>query len=142
MNDAVVNDDTIHRNVKVPFPKNYISFKSKDSSVYAITPGKVTTIVSIEGMKVLIIENENKFYTYSNLGSTILKARDIVKPNQFIGFATENLDADKPTLELYLTDVKGNYIMLTKEDFIARKNKKLTDHSIDAPTPVRIQMKF
>ena len=56
----------------------------------------------------------------------------MVKANQFIGYATKNLDGEL-ALELYKNDSKGNYITLTKDNFIKRSDKKLTDHSIDRP---------
>ena len=110
---------------------DYVRFKSNDSSVYAVVEGKVKTIAKIEGMKVVIIENENKFYTYSNLGSTVLKTGDIVKANQLIGFALKDLDGDRPSIDLYKNDEKGNTVTLLRKDFTVRKDKKLTDHSIE-----------
>ncbi len=121
--------------------RDFVIFKSNDSAVYSIAGGKVSTVAKIDQMKVIIIEKDNIFYTYSNLGSTLLKKGDEVKPDQLIGYAAFDLDKQRPTLELYVSDTEKN-IMLTKEDFIARKDNKLTDHSIDAPTPVRPQMKF
>jgi thiol-disulfide isomerase/thioredoxin len=139
MNDAVAiydnPEDTAH--VK----REFVIFKSDDSAVYSIAGGKVTTIAKIDHMKVVIIEKDKIFYTYSNLGSTLLKKDDEIKENQLIGYAALDLDKVKPTLELYVSDAEKN-IMLTKKDFTARKDKKLTDHSIDAPAPVSTQMKF
>lgn len=131
MNDALV--------VKYPQGESigeseFLVFKSNDSSVYSITAGKVTTIVRIEGMTVLMIEDENFFYTYSNMGLTKLKTGDLVKANQFIGYATKNLDGEV-ALELYKNDSKGNYVTLKKDNFIIRKNKKFTDHTIDSKDP-------
>ena len=98
--------------------------------------------MTIENFKVVIIIDEKMmFYTYSNMDSAILKKGDIVKPGQLIGFAANEFGGVKPTLELWVND-NGKTVMLTKENFTARKDNKLTDHSIDAPTPVRIQMKF
>jgi len=93
------------------------TFKSKDSSVYSISQGKVTTVVRIENFKVVIVESDRMFYTYSNLGSTTLKPGDIVKQNQFIGFATNELYGNEPILELYLNDEKGNIVPVAKKDF-------------------------
>ena len=142
MSEAEMTDNESIRHIADAQPMDYVRFKSNDSSVYSVAEGKVKTIARIEDMKVVIIENENSFYTYSNLGSTILKTGDIVKANQFIGFALKDLDGDRPSIDLYKNDDKGNYIRLSAKDFIAREDKKLTDHSIDAPIPVRIQMKF
>lgn len=108
----------------------YITFKSDDSSVYAIEAGKVSMIARIDNMKVVIINTGDHFFTYSNLGSTSLKTGDVVKANQLIGFAAFDLDGYKPSLELYLSDSESNFI-LTKKDFVTRIDKRLTDHSIE-----------
>ncbi|MBL7703120.1 MAG: redoxin domain-containing protein [Ferruginibacter sp.] len=125
MNDAGI-DDYQSRQAKRVFPShgdgNYVTtFKSNDSSVYSITGGKVSTVVRIDDIKVVIIQNEKMFYTYSNLGSTKIKTGDVVKPNQLIGFATNDFDEDKPTLELYVSDDDGKGIILSKGNFIERK---------------------
>jgi thiol-disulfide isomerase/thioredoxin len=112
----------------------FLVFKSNDSSVYSISAGKISVIARIEDMTVVIIENENVFYTYSNMGLTKLKTGDLVKANQFIGYATKNLDGEV-AIELYKNDSKGNYITLVKEDFILRRDKRLLDHSIDNNDP-------
>jgi thiol-disulfide isomerase/thioredoxin len=121
MNDAVAiydnPDDTAH--VK----REFVIFKSNDSTVYSITGGKVSTIAKIDHMKVVIIEKDKIFYTYSNLSSTLLKKGDEVKADQLIGYAALDLDKVKPSLELYVTDAEKN-IVLTKKDFINRKSKK------------------
>jgi thiol-disulfide isomerase/thioredoxin len=139
MNDALAiydnPEDTAH--VK----REFVIFKSDDSTVYSIAGGKVNTIAKIDHMKVVIIEKDNIFYTYSNLGSTLVKKGDEVKADQLIGYAALDLDKVKPTLELYVSDAEKN-IMFTKGDFINRSDKKLKDHSIDAPAPVRAPMKF
>ena len=100
--------------------REFVIFKSNDSAVYSIAVGKVSTIVKIDHMKVVIIEKDKVFYTYSNLGSTLLKKGDDVKVNQLIGYAAFDMDNQKPTLELYVSDAEKN-IMLTKEDFVRRK---------------------
>jgi thiol-disulfide isomerase/thioredoxin len=140
MNDAEIVKDNI---VKNPQADLYVSFKSSDSTVYAIAEGRVNTIATIENSEVVIITDEKMmYYTYSNLKSTTLKKGDIVKMDQLIGFATNGFGGVKPTLDLWVKDNKGDNILLTKDDFINRSNKKLTDHSIDGPTPVRMQIKF
>ena len=110
--------------------REYIIFKSDDSAVYSIAGGKVSMIAKIDHMKVVIIERDKTFYTYSNLGSTFLKKGDAVKANQLIGYAAFDLDGYKPSLELYVSTAEKN-ILLTKADFVKRKDKRLTDHSID-----------
>ncbi|MBK9486110.1 MAG: redoxin domain-containing protein [Chitinophagaceae bacterium] len=132
MNDAVAiydnPEDTAH--VK----REYVTFKSNDSSVYSIAGGKVSTVVKIDHMKVVIIEKDQLFYTYSNMGSTLIKKGDEVKPNQLIGYAAFDLDKYKPTVELYISTGE-EYMVLTKDNFIARKDKRLSDHSIDSNDP-------
>ncbi len=133
MNDAVIidNDSIYSASYITGTAKSGITFKSNDSSVYSIDGGKVSTIARIEDMKIIIVQSGDIFYTYSNLGSTKLKTGDIIKPNQLIGFATKDLDGDKPTMDLYVSDNKGQYIILSRKNFMARKDKRLNDHSID-----------
>ena len=132
MNDAVAIYDNPEDTAHVKW--EFVIFKSNDSSVYSIAGGKVSTVVKIDHMKVVIIEKDKLFYTYSNLGSTLIKKGDEVKPNQLIGYAAFDLDKYKPTVELYISNADEN-IMLTKEDFVKRTDKKLTDHSIDSNEP-------
>ena len=132
MNDAELIENRV-ANTEAEI-QEFVSFKSKDSSVYSITGGKVTMIAKIDHMKVVIIEKDKFFYTYSNLGSTTLKTGDEVKSNQLIGYAAFDLDGYKPTVELYISDAEKN-ITLTKEDFAKRKDKKLTEDSIDSNEP-------
>ena len=132
MNDAVAIYDNPEDSAHVK--RDFVIFKSNDSSVYSIAGGKVITVVKIDHMKVVIIESGKLFYTYSNLGSTLIKKGDEVKPNQLIGYAAFDLDKYKPTVELYISNADEN-IMLTKEDFVKRTDKKLTDHSIDSNEP-------
>jgi thiol-disulfide isomerase/thioredoxin len=122
--------------------REFVTFKSNDSSVYSVAGGKVTTIARIDDFYVVIIIDEKMFYTYSNLESTTLKNGDIIKPGQLIGFAANEFHGVKPKLDLYISDSKGDNLMLTKDDFINRSDKRLTDHSIDGPTPVRMPLKF
>ena len=121
MNDAEITDRAMGQ---------YLSFSSNDSSVYAVEGGKVNMIAKIDHMKVVIIEKDKLLYTYSNLGSTTLKTGELIKANQLIGYAAFDLDGYKPTLELYVSDAETN-ILLAKEDFAKRKDKRLTDHSIE-----------
>ena len=107
MNDAVAiydnPEDTAH--VK----REFVIFRSDDSSVYSVTGGKVNTIAKIDHMKVVIIEKDNVFYTYSNLGSTLIKKGDEIKLDQLIGYAAFDLDKYKPTVELYISDADKSY---------------------------------
>jgi hypothetical protein len=99
--------------------RDFATFKSNDSAVYAVAGGKVTVVAKIDHMKVVIIEKDKLFYTYSNLGSTLVKKGDEIKENQKIGYAALDLDKIKPTLELYISKGEEN-IVLTKENFVAR----------------------
>ncbi len=110
--------------------KEFVRFKSADSSVYSISGGKVTMIAKIDNMKVVIIQKDDQYYTYSNLGSTSLKKGSEVKADQLIGYAAFDLDGIKPMLELYISDAEKN-MQLSKTNFTARKDLKLTDHSIE-----------
>ena len=109
---------------------DYVSFKSKDSAVYAVAGGMVNSIVRIEDFKLVIIEKDELFYIYSNLHATTLKKGDMIKQDQLIGYAGRNLDGVGPMVEFYLND-REKSIVLSKANFIIRKDKRLTDHSID-----------
>lgn len=131
MSDATMIDNESRGNICATTPPmDYIIFKSNDSSVYSITGGKVSMIAKIDHMKVVIIEKDKFFYTYSNLGSTTLKTGDEVKSNQLIGFAALEFDGYKPTLELYISDAEKN-ILLTKANFKPRQYLKPAEHSIE-----------
>jgi len=128
MNDAEVLDKN---EGGAAFMKiDYVSFKSKDSAVYAVTGGTVNAIARIEEFKLLIIEKDGLFYTYSNLQTTTLKKGDHIKQDQLIGYAGRNLDGAGPVMEFYLND-REKSIALSRANFITRKDKRLTDHSIE-----------
>ena len=129
MNDAVIDDDRTQRSASY-IPKDYVTFKSTDSAVYSITDGQVNIVVRIENMKVVIIENAGLYYTYSNLGSTIIKKGDVIKKDQLIAYASSKLYGDTPTLELYVNN-SAKSILLTKENFIPRKDKREFDYFKD-----------
>ena len=131
MNDAVIDDDRTQRSASY-IPKDYVTFKSTDSAVYSITDGQVNIVVRIENMKVVIIENAGLYYTYSNLGSTIIKKGDVIKKDQLIAYASSELYGDTPTLELYVNN-SAKSILLTKANFTPRKDKRLLDYFIDSP---------
>jgi len=132
MNDAVAIYDNPLDTAHVK--REFATFKSNDSSVYSIVGGKVSTVVRIDHMKVVIIEKDKLFYTYSNLEAALIKKGDEVKPGQLIGYAALDLDNLKPTVELYISTGE-EYRVLTKEDFVKRSNKRVTDHSIDTNEP-------
>lgn len=131
MNDAVIDDDRTQRSASY-ISKDYVTFKSSDSAVYSITDGQVNIVVRIENMKVVIIENAGLYYTYSNLGSTIIKKGDVIKKDQLIAYASSELYGDTPTLELYVNN-SAKSILLTKENFIPRKDKREFDYFKDGP---------
>lgn len=131
MNDAVIDDDRTQRSASY-ISKDYVTFKSTDSAVYSITDGQVNIVVRIDNMKVVIIENAGLYYTYSNLGSTIIKKGDVIKKDQLIAYASSELYGDTPTLELYVNN-SAKSILLTKANFTPRKDKRLLDYFIDSP---------
>lgn len=55
-----------------------------------------------------------------------------MKKDQLIGYAAYDLDGYKPTLDLYVSNFQKN-ILLTKEDFIPRKDKREFDYFKDGP---------
>jgi thiol-disulfide isomerase/thioredoxin len=117
MNDAEIiagnTSDMDHLN-------GFVTFRSNDSSVYAIVGGRVNMIAKMDHMKVMIVEKNKIYYTYSNLGYTSLKTGDEVKQDQLIGYAALDIDRYKPTIELFVSDAEKN-IVLGKEDFSNRK---------------------
>ncbi len=113
---------------------DFLIFKSKDSSVFAIAGGKVSMVARIDDIKVVIIQKDDLFYTYSNLGSTLVKKGDEVKPDQLIGYAAFDLDGYKPSTELYISNSEKN-LVLAKANFMIRKVKRPSDHSIDVDEP-------
>jgi thiol-disulfide isomerase/thioredoxin len=106
---------------QVPF--EYVSFKSKDSTVFAVKEGEVVTTVKMDGMRVVIIKNGDLLYTYSNLKTVQVKKGALVTPGQVIGFAANDLDNLMPAIDFYVSDEKGN-IPLTKNNFLPRYSKE------------------
>jgi len=121
MNDAELVD--ANNDVCAQTPASGITFRSNDSAVYSVSGGKVSSVARIEGMKVIIIQEANRFYTYANLGSTKIKTGEMVKPDQLIGFATKDLDNIKPSLAFYESDEQGEDVKLSRRNFIVRTNK-------------------
>lgn len=117
MNDADVKEN-MTSSTEAPM-RQYLSFRSTDSTVYSITGGKVTMVAKIDQMKVVIVQQDELFYTYSNLGSSSLKKGDEVKPDQLVGYAARDIDGKQPTLELYISDAEKS-IPIKRSDFIAR----------------------
>jgi thiol-disulfide isomerase/thioredoxin len=115
------------------YPYSPVVFKSNDSSVYSVEEGYVTTVVNIDGMKVVIIKKDKLFYTYSNLKNVLVKKGMKVKSDQMIGYAAVDLDG-KLSIDFYLNDEKET-IRLTKSNFKPRVNDNLKDHSFDPVDP-------
>jgi Peptidase family M23 len=107
-----------------------VIFSSKDSSVYSVTEGEVTTVDDVEDMKVVIVVNGKLFVTYSNLKSVLVKKGDKIKIDQMIGYAALDLDEVMPTLDFYLSNTK-NTIKLSSKNFKPRVNDNSKDHSFD-----------
>ncbi|MGG9963358.1 redoxin domain-containing protein [Ferruginibacter sp. SUN106] len=108
-----------------------VTFRSKDSTVFAVTEGKVSTIATIDDIKVVIVEKDSMFYTYSNLKSVLVKRGDKIKADQMIGYAAFDLDSIMPTVDFYMNDPKKS-IALSKNNFKPRKNSNgAKDHSFD-----------
>ncbi len=131
--DAPMNDAQVIDKGEIPlenYTADFVIFKSNDSSVFAVTAGKVASVVRIENFKAVIVEHSGFFYTYSNLGSSNLKKGDLVTKDQLIGYAATALNGNIPTLDFYLNNAEKS-IGLTKANFKVRKDKRLQDHSID-----------
>jgi len=131
--DVVVENYFDERALKPGFtgtPNWATIFKSKDSTVFSVGEGKVTSVVDIEDMKIVIVEKDKIFYTYSNLKLVFVKKGDIIKPDQIIGYAAVDVDGVMPTLDFYMNDEMGS-ITLDKNNFRHRKNNSLKDHSFD-----------
>ncbi|MBK6634564.1 MAG: redoxin domain-containing protein [Chitinophagaceae bacterium] len=128
MNDAEVLDKN---EGGAAFMKiDYVSFKSKDSAVYAVTGGTVNAIARIEEFKLVIIEKDGLFLYVFKLTDYHFKKGDHIKQDQLIGYAGRNLDGAGPVMEFYLND-REKSIALSRANFITRKDKRLTDHSIE-----------
>jgi hypothetical protein len=132
MNDAEVIDKASKGRTNYSADMEFVTFKSMDSAVYSVMPGKVNMVVRMDNFKVVIIENDGLYYTYSNLGSTIIKKGDVIKKDQLIGYASSELYGDTPTLELYVNN-SARSILLTKANFTPRKDKRQFDYFIDSP---------
>ncbi len=108
-----------------------VTFMSKDSSVYSVIEGEVSTVVNIEDMKVVIIKKGSLFYTYSNLKLALVKKGDKIKADQMIGYAAVDLDGVIPSLDFYLNN-ESKSIALSKNNFKPRRNNSNSkDHSFD-----------
>ncbi|GAB2817286.1 redoxin domain-containing protein [Ferruginibacter profundus] len=109
----------------------FTTFGSKDSTVFSLTEGRVSTIAIIDDIKVVIVEKDSLFYTYSNLKSVLVKRGDKIKTDQMIGYAALGLDSIMPTVDFYMTDTKKS-VVLSKNNFKPRKNSNgIKDHSFD-----------
>lgn len=97
----------------------FVTFYSKDSTVYASSDGVVRSIILVEDFTVLIVENKNYFFMYSNLGSVNVKKGDTIKTNDVIGHTTKNLDGEI-AVDIYLSNQEGNIFTLKKENFLPR----------------------
>ncbi|MBS1512907.1 MAG: redoxin domain-containing protein [Bacteroidetes bacterium] len=119
MVEAEVRDYMTVNGMTICEPSLCVTFQSFDSSVYAIDGGIVDTIANIEDFKALIIENNNQYYTYSNLGNSIVKKGDRVSKNQLLGYAAFDLENKIPTVDLYY-NVNNEMIRLQTENFTIR----------------------
>ncbi len=131
--DAPMNDAEVIDKSATPlenYTADFVIFKSNDSTVYAVTAGKVASVVRIENFKVVIVEQAGLFYTYSNLSSSDLKKGDLVTKDQLIGFAATALNGNIPTLDFYLNNAEKS-IELSKANFKVRKDKRQNEYFID-----------
>ena len=128
MNEADVDDRKRTGDTEKQEP---IIFRSNDSAVYSVMGGNVSVVARINDIKVVIIKKDDLFYTYSNLRSTSLKKGDEIQADQLIGYAAPEFNGKMPVLDFYISDSEKN-ILLTKKDFIPRKDKRQLDHSIES----------
>ncbi|MGC4102482.1 redoxin domain-containing protein [Ferruginibacter sp.] len=105
-----------------------VTFKSNDSTVFALSDGIVTAVAKVDEMKVIIIRRGKIFYTYSNLGTTLVKKGDKVSKNQKLGYAALDFDKNIPTMDFYLNN-DADRIYLTRNNFIERE-KSTTRFSV------------
>lgn len=105
-----------------PRPFEFVSFKSKDSTVFSVKEGVVSAVVNVEDIKVVIVRNGELYYTYSNLKTVQVKKGETVTADQVIGFAAKDFDEVLPTVDFYLSNEKGN-ILLTKNNFLPRDKR-------------------
>jgi thiol-disulfide isomerase/thioredoxin len=117
-------------NTPVHLSTLFTTFKSKDSTIFSVGEGDVSTVIDIEDMKVVIVQKDKLFFTYSNLKSVLVKKGDKVKPDQIIGYAGVDLNGTMPSVDFYMNN--GNTsIALSKNNFIPRRNNSSKDHSFD-----------
>jgi len=102
-------------------PNAAITFKSKDSTVFSVGGGVVTTVFNIEDFRVVIIKRNKIFYTYSNLKAVLVKKGDKINANQLIGYAGLDLEKTIPTIDFYLSNDTSS-IYLTRENFKSRED--------------------
>jgi hypothetical protein len=105
-----------------------VIFSSKDSSVYSVIEGKVTTIFNVEDIKAVIVQKNKLFFTYSNLKSVLVKKGDKIEANQMIGYAAFDMDGVMPSLDFYM-NTQMHSIALSKNNFSPRVKKTLTHFS-------------
>ncbi len=122
--DAVVSVNYFDPKSAACLPTFSTTFKSNDSTVYAVTEGEVSTVVFVENMNAVIIKKDSLFYIYSNLKSVLIKRGDSVKADQIIGYASGDLDSVIPKLEFYVSNEYGP-IVLSKNNFKCRGNKSI-----------------
>ena len=101
-------------------PYSEVTFSSKESSVYSVSEGVVSVVADIEDMKVVIVQKDKVFFTYSNLKSAFVKKGDTIKTDQMIGYAEVDLDGVMPTIDFYMSDEKST-IALSKNNFKQRE---------------------
>ena len=135
MNDVVsVNyfDETKISPSFIGTPNTATTFKSKDSTIFSVTDGVVSTVLSVEDMNVVMVTRDSLVYLYSNLKSVLVKRGDKIKVGQKIGYAACDMDSIMPTLDFYISDAKKT-IALTKNNFKPRRNNNANanDHSYD-----------
>jgi len=102
-------------------PNSAVTFKSKDSTVFSVGEGVVSTVATIDEMKVVIVKKDKILYTYSNLKKTLVKKGDTITPNQMLGYAALDIDKAIPTMDFYLSDEKEG-VYLTRQNFKRRED--------------------
>ncbi len=81
---------------------------SPNASVKAVFEGTVTTVATIEGVKMVLIKHGDYFTVYNNLASASVSSGQHVSTNQSIGVVANN-DEGEPTIKfsIYKAGKKG-----------------------------------
>lgn len=90
------------------------------AAVRAVFEGTVSSVIVVEGMKIVMVEHGNYFTVYNNLSSTSVQKGDHVKTLQTIGVVGENFEGEpQMKFQVWRAEKKGSS-KLNPEQWIGR----------------------